>query len=157
MRHSQYLVLALALVACGSKDKDKGGDKGKSGDKGGDDKGGGASGAEAKLMLKKITDAAKEESVVNAALPSGKVGPVPAEPCCSKPDKKCKPDAALWSDPTWKKLGGFSIDEAFAFQYSYESDGKSFTAKAIGCGGAKTYTASGTMSAGKLQVDFSEE
>ena len=56
-------------------------------------------------------------------------------------------DAAAWQNPTWQALD-FSIDEPHMFRYAYESDGKTFTAKAVGdldCDGTEvTYTLTGT-------------
>ena len=136
-----YLLVALALVACGSKD-----DKGKGGGDKAGGKGGGksASSSEATIMLNKIASAAKEAKNTEGALPTGKVGPTPPEPCCKQADKKCKPDAAAWRDPVWQALG-FAVEEPFAFQYSYQGDGKDFTAKAIGCDGATSMTVTGTI------------
>lgn len=109
--------------------------------------GGGAGGTEAQLQLNKIGKNAKTAAVEQAQFPVGKVGPTPAKDCCES-GGKCAPDPAAWSDATWKALD-FSMDEAHGYQYSYESDGKTFTAKAIGCGDhAGTYTASGRMEAG---------
>ena len=44
---------------------------------------------------------------------------------------KCPVDAAAWKDPVWTALE-FSIDEPSAYHFSYESDGKTFTALAVG-------------------------
>jgi hypothetical protein len=57
----------------------------------------------------------------------------PAEPCCKGPDHKCAPvPADQWAaSDVWSKLD-FEIGEATRFQYSYESDGKTVTATAVG-------------------------
>lgn len=106
-----------------------------------------AAAGEAQLQLDRIGKKAKVSAVEQAQFPVGKVGPTPAKDCCAS-GGSCAPDAAAWADPAWKALE-FSIEEPHAFQYSYESDGKTFTAKAIGCGDhAGTWTASGHMEAG---------
>jgi hypothetical protein len=105
---------------------------------------------EAELQLNKLGKSAKVEFMVNDAFPVGKVGPTPATPCCAQPDKKCAPDPQAWADPVWQALE-FQIDEPHLFQYSYESDGKTFTATAVGdlaCDGKPTtHTATGTVTA----------
>jgi hypothetical protein len=116
--------------------------------------GGGGGGNEAQLHLNKIGKQAKVTLMEKAAFPTGKVGPTPATDCCAS-GGKCKPDAQAWADPVWKELG-FSIEEPHAFQYSYESDGKTFTAKAIGCGDAGgTWTANGVVVGGNPQIEIS--
>lgn len=42
-----------------------------------------------------------------------------------------KPKKGTWSHPTWRALN-FKIDSPHRYQYEYVSDGKSFTARAIG-------------------------
>ncbi len=115
--------------------------------------GGGAGGSEAELQLNKIGKHAKVSVIEQSQFPVGKVGPTPATDCCAAGG--CKPDAAVWGDATWKALE-FSIEETHQFQYSYESDGKTFTAKAIGCGDhAGTYTATGRIEAGNPVIQVS--
>ncbi|MBA3392649.1 MAG: hypothetical protein H0T89_08400 [Deltaproteobacteria bacterium] len=111
---------------------------------------------EAKLQLNRIGKAAKVAFIEKAAYPAGKVGPTPATPCCQQPGKQCAPVAADWAVPVWQALE-LQIDEPFRFQYSYESDGKTFTATAVGdlaCdGNLTTHTATGTVTAdGNPQV-----
>jgi hypothetical protein len=113
---------------------------------------------EAKLQLAKIGEGAKT-AFVNNEFPKGKVGPTPATPCCGEQSKQCMPTDTTWSDPVWKALG-FTVEGAFRFHYTYESDGKTFTATAtgdVGCTGkptTKTLTgkvgASGTPELSKL-------
>jgi hypothetical protein len=113
---------------------------------------------EATLMLNKLAKSAKTAFVTNAAYPTGSAGPTPATPCCAQPDKRCAPNPADWADPTWRALD-VSIDEPFRFQYSYQSDGKTFTATAVGdpaCDGKTvTHTAKGAVTAdGTPQVSM---
>ena len=112
---------------------------------------------EAKLQLDKLGKAAsataleKGAGAENRGFPVGKVGPTPAAPCCSQPSRQCTPTATMWTDPTWQALG-FTVEGAFHFQYTYESDGKTFTATAVGdvtCSGTPVTT---TLT-GKLGVD----
>lgn len=97
---------------------------------------------EAKLQLTKIGKLAATAFVTTAEYPKGKVGPTPATPCCGEASKTCTPTETTWSDPVWKALE-FSIEGAFHYQYTYESDGKTFTATATGdvaCSGKPTTT-----------------
>lgn len=97
---------------------------------------------EAKLNLSRLGKNAKVAAVTNGEFPKGKVGPTPATPCCSEQIKQCIPTDTTWSDPVWQSLD-FLVDGAFNYQYSYESDGKTFTATAtgdVGCQGKPTTT-----------------
>ncbi|MDQ3341757.1 MAG: hypothetical protein M4D80_41950 [Myxococcota bacterium] len=110
---------------------------------------------EAKLQLTSLGNRAKAVFVEKAEFPKGKVGPTPATPCCGEQIKQCIPTDATWSDPVWQALG-FTVEGAFHFQYSYESDGKTFTATAtgdIGCAGKPTTT---TLT-GKVGADGAPE
>jgi hypothetical protein len=86
---------------------------------------------EAKLHLGMIEKRAKLYFVTNNEFPRGKSGPTPVTPCCSEQIKKCISDDKMWADPVWQALE-FSVEGTFGFQYSYESDGKTFTASAVG-------------------------
>lgn len=88
---------------------------------------------EAKLHLTMLGKSAKAFFLSEGSLPAGKAGPMPAEPCCKGPDHKCAPvPADQWAaNDVWSKLD-FQIEEATRFQYSYESDGKTATATAVG-------------------------
>ncbi|MGE0867460.1 MAG: hypothetical protein AB7P03_02780 [Kofleriaceae bacterium] len=61
---------------------------------------------------------------------TGSAGPTPPAPCCSQPDQQCIAKAEDWSG-VWNDLE-FEADSPFRFQYSYTSDGKTFTATAVG-------------------------
>ena len=117
--------------------------------------GGGAGGAEAQLALHNLEKRAKMAFVEKAEFPKGKVGPTPSAACCPT---TCAPSPAAWSDPVWKELD-FTIDEPTHFQYSYDSDGKTFTATAVGdtdCDGQNaTFTLTGKLdAAGNPTVDL---
>jgi prepilin-type N-terminal cleavage/methylation domain-containing protein len=90
---------------------------------------------EAAVQLEKLKKKMIESYTTNGAFPvfTG-VGPTPATPCCQHTDKdekkRCVPKNE-WNTPEWQALE-FSLNENFYFQYSYTSDGKSFTAVAVG-------------------------
>ncbi len=97
-------------------------------------------GIEARVNLKMIGASAKSAFADQAAFPAGKVGPSPATPCCQQPGQTCAPNPADFADPVWQALH-VQLDEPSRFQYSYESDGKTFTATAVGdlaCDGTLT-------------------
>lgn len=112
---------------------------------------------EASLQLNKLGKKAKSAFVETGEFPKGKVGPTPAGPCCKGEKGKCAVDAKAWQDPAWQALE-FSIDEPSLYQYSYESDGKTFTALAVGdldCdSNSATYTLKGTVDNGNPSVNL---
>lgn len=55
----------------------------------------------------------------------------PPQRCAPNPDGRCQPNPANWQHPTWQALN-FSVDDPHYFQYEFVSDGRSFTARAIG-------------------------
>ncbi len=56
----------------------------------------------------------------------------PARRCCdSGSDGRCPVNLEQWDTPTWQALN-FAIYEPSYFQYQFVSDGRSFTARAIG-------------------------
>lgn len=88
--------------------------------------------AEAKMMLTMLGKHAETAYAEHGAFPVGKAGPAPAGPCCDGPDQRCAVADDLWaSDPVWSALG-FYIGDPTRFTYSYESDGKTATATAVG-------------------------
>lgn len=88
--------------------------------------------SEAKIQLKKLEKNAKVAFNVNAEFPKGSAPLTPKESCCTNKDAKCRSTVDDWmKQPVWQSLD-FQIDEPHLFQYSYESDGKTFTAKALG-------------------------
>lgn len=111
--------------------------------------------SEASLELRKMTRAAKTYYQVNGHYLVGKTGPTPAQPCCGLPDNRCPPTDAWTKDPLWKELE-FRIDEDTRFHYSYESDGKTFKATAVGdldCDGTSaTWNLVGTVENGTATV-----
>jgi hypothetical protein len=106
--------------------------------------------SEATTMLNRLGRHAKMAYGETTEFPKGKVGPTPAGTCCGQPNAKCPTSPADWNDPVWQELE-FSIDEPTIYQFSYESDGRSFTATATGdadCDGElATYTLTGTIDA----------
>ncbi len=115
--------------------------------------------AEARVRLKSIIRAAEVAVADTGSLPVGSVGPTPAQPCCASADKKCPVDGAQWRDEVWERLHVYE-DSPHYFQYSYKSDGKTFTASATGdvmCEGKPvTFTVSGSVVPGGLDVDTSQ-
>ena len=102
--------------------------------------------SEAALQLGRLARALKAEASANAAFPKGKVAQT--TPCCESGGTCSDPSA--WKDPMWQALD-FSIEEPHRFRYGYESDGKTFTATAIGdldCDGIEiTYRLTGSFDA----------
>lgn len=101
---------------------------------------------EAVLQLKRLERNIKLAHATNGTLPKGKVELTPGKPCCET-GGACS-DPAAWKDPVWQALD-FQIDEPHRFRYSYESNGKTFTVKAVGdldCDGTEIqYTMVGTI------------
>jgi hypothetical protein len=86
--------------------------------------------SEAELNLNKLAKNAKVNHAVEGTFVVGKVGPTPAESCCTSEGTKCT--TTEWAtNEMWTKLE-FSVDEPHYYRYSYESDGKTVTAYAIG-------------------------
>lgn len=102
---------------------------------------------EAQLYLTRIVRAAKAYSIANAKFPVGTAGLTPATDCCSGPDHKCPVDPKQWQVSPWQDLD-ISLELEHLFRYSYTSDGKTFTATAVGdldCDGtAVTWKVTGT-------------
>lgn len=119
---------------------------------------------EAVLQLNRLGKNAKVVFVETGAFPKGKVGPSPANECCygnpgTDTHGKCPVDAAVWKDPIWQALE-FEIAEPSVYRYSYESDGKTFTATAVGDADCDmklvTYTLAGSSEDGNPKVELSE-
>jgi len=85
--------------------------------------------AEATAQLRKLGTAAETHRRNKGSYPAGKADLNPATPCCTGPNQQCA--AAAWTDPVWTALR-FAIKRPTRFQYAYRSDGKTFTATAIG-------------------------
>lgn len=84
---------------------------------------------EAQRYLERLAKSAKIEWQTNVEFTKGKVGPTPATKCgCPTP---CPINAKLWDDRIWRDLE-LNVDEESRYQYTYESDGKTFKATAIG-------------------------
>lgn len=102
---------------------------------------------EADLYLMRLERAAKRYAAENNGFPRASAPLTPATPCCAGPGARCN-DPQGWATPEWRELD-FAIDEPHRFQYSYESDGKTFTARAVGdvrCdGNAVRYELRGTL------------
>ena len=114
---------------------------------------------EASLQLNKIGKNAKRAYAETSEFPRGTAPLVTAAPCCGQDMNRCQSTAKDWQHPVWQALD-FEIDEPSLFQYSYESDGKTFTAKAIGdldCDGIMiTYQLDGKAENGNPTVTLTE-
>jgi type II secretory pathway pseudopilin PulG len=85
---------------------------------------------ESDLMLSRLERAAERYAIEHDELPRGSAPLTPADSCCASPEHRCF-DVQSWQLPAWQQLD-FSIDDPHRFQYSYESDGKTFTGRAVG-------------------------
>jgi hypothetical protein len=110
---------------------------------------------EARLQLNRITKLAKVYQVSKGTFPVGNAALTPATPCCDQPQHKCQVDPSQWKSGVWNDLE-FEIDDAHLYRYSYESDGTTFTATAVGdldCDrNVATYTARGKIANGMPEV-----
>lgn len=113
--------------------------------------------SEAELQLDKIGRNARRAYNENSEFPRGKAPLTPAAPCCQGPDHHCVTGAADWQRDAWQALD-FEIDEPSLYQYSYESDGRTFTARAVGdldCDGTSaTYELRGTSENGTPKTEL---
>jgi type II secretory pathway pseudopilin PulG len=100
---------------------------------------------EADLYLMRLERTAKRYALENKTFPRRSAPLTPATPCCAGPGARCS-DPQSWATPEWLD---FAIDEPHRFQYSYESDGNTFTAHAAGDvrrdGHAVSYELRGTL------------
>jgi hypothetical protein len=115
--------------------------------------------SEASLQLNRIGKRAKMAFAEAGEFPKGKVALSPATECCASPGAKCPVDPKAWEDPVWKALE-FAVDEPSVYRYSYESDGKTFTALAVGDADCDTnmatFTLKGTVDNGNPTVELTE-
>lgn len=130
---STLLVGVLAIAACGAKEEADA-YKAKS------------QATEAKLMLNRMSKNLKAHFVEHDAFPVGKAGLSPAAPCCKNTGGKCPATSDWAKDPVWSALD-FELVEPHRFQYSYQSDGKSVLATAVG-----DLDCDGTMITYKLEM-----
>jgi len=106
--------------------------------------------SEADVQLSRLAKSATITAIEIGRFPIGQTALVPATDCCGQPNHKCQPDPKQWSASPWIELE-FTVDEPHFFRYSYSSDGKTFTARAVGdldCDSETvTYTMTGTIEA----------
>jgi|MudIll2142460700_1097286.scaffolds.fasta_scaffold03559_3 hypothetical protein len=106
--------------------------------------------SEAELHLLRLSKSAKLAAVEIGRFPIVQTALVPATECCAQPKHICQPDPQQWAASPWIELE-FTVDEPHRFRYSYQSDGKTFTARAVGdldCDTTTiTYTLTGTIEA----------
>ena len=110
---------------------------------------------EAAIQLNKLGKNAKVVYLTNSEFTKGKAAKLPAKSCCGQPQNHCEVTDDWTKDPVWQALD-FQLDEPSLFQYTYESDGKTFHAEAIGdldCDGIFiTYKLDGTSDGGNPSV-----
>ena len=115
--------------------------------------------AEAALQLNRLGKNAKTYFITSAEYPKGEAAELPEQPCCSAPDHKCPVSTAWATDKVWSALD-FTVEEPTRFQYTYHSDGATFTATAVGdldCDGkAITYTLTGSAANGNPETKLVE-
>ncbi|HTR49609.1 MAG TPA: DUF4190 domain-containing protein [Kofleriaceae bacterium] len=86
---------------------------------------------EASLQLDRLGKDAKRYFGENGEFPKGSAPLTPAKDCCGQHgDNKCVTTSADWQG-VWQQLD-FFVDEPTNYRFSYESDGKTFVAKAVG-------------------------
>jgi hypothetical protein len=112
--------------------------------------------SEAELQLNRLGKLATRHFAQAQAFPIGKTWLTPAAPCCEALDHHCPVDPKAWdAQPVWRALD-FDVSSPSLYQYSYESDGKTFTARAVGdldCDGVPaTWELKGTSEAGEAHV-----
>lgn len=116
---------------------------------------------EAELNLKAIEKSAKTEYIVEAQFPKGSVPLTPATSCCEGDNRgKCKANPANWHGvEIWDRLD-FEVTEDHYFRYSYEGDGETFVARAVGdldCDGTEvTYELRGMAVGGEPTFTLTE-
>lgn len=115
---------------------------------------------EAELQLLRLGKHARREYLELAEFPKGRTGQTPPTTCCGKPGNRCVTSFHDWvENPVWKALDFDILDQPAQFRYSYESDGKTFLATAIGdpgCDGVEvTYKLAGRVGAdGKPLIEL---
>jgi len=95
---------------------------------------------EAEVELRRLERAVRGYHIMNGELPVDRAPLTPASSCC---ERECEAAQNEFQTAAWQKFD-FAVYGRQHFQYSYESDGKSFVAKAVGdldCDGVDvTYT-----------------
>jgi type II secretory pathway pseudopilin PulG len=88
--------------------------------------------SEAELNLRAIDKALTASYAENARFPVGSVPLTPSTPCCAGPGHRCPANPSDWQGvPVWDELAFEQTRPSF-FQYAYQSDGTTFTARAVG-------------------------
>ena len=86
---------------------------------------------DAHVKLARIGAALTKYATSKHGYPVGSAPLTPSVPCCAQTGQQCAPAPDEWTHGAWQDMG-FSFDDASQFQYSYDSDGKTFTIKAVG-------------------------
>jgi hypothetical protein len=114
---------------------------------------------EAQLQLTKLGKNLRTYFITSDAFPKGKAAQLPEKACCAQPNHKCAVTKAWEKDSVWATLD-FQIDDPNQFQYTFESDGKTAKATAVGdptCSGKPvTYTLEAKAVGGNPQFTITE-
>jgi hypothetical protein len=115
---------------------------------------------EAELQLNKIGKNSKRAYLENGQFVVGRAGPTPEIACCQDSTRHCPARPERWTGNTvWTELD-FEIDEPAQAQYSYQSDGTSFIARAVEdphCdGNTLTFEAVGRVVGGQPVITVSQ-
>lgn len=117
--------------------------------------------SEAELNLEAIEKSAKTEYIVDAQFPKATAPLTPSTSCCEGGNRgKCKANPQDWNGvEAWDRLD-FEMSEDHYFRYSYESDGQTFVARAVGdldCDGTEiTYELRGMAVGGEPTFTLTE-
>jgi len=87
-------------------------------------------GAEARMNLRRIERAATAAYLANAQFPVAHEGLTPPVACCDQPKHVCD-NSSAWQTPGWLALD-VGDPTPHHFQYSYDSDGTTVDATAVG-------------------------
>lgn len=87
--------------------------------------------SEAEYHLKRLERSVKVHYSVSGELPTGSAPLTPARSCCEDPSGCYSAEDEFASSPAWRQFD-FEVYGSQDYQYSFESDGKSFRAKAVG-------------------------
>ena len=87
--------------------------------------------SEAEYNLKRLERSVRVHHAVNGDLPTGSSPLTPVRSCCDDPSRCYSAEDEFAESPAWRQLD-FEVYGSQDFQYSFEGDGKTFHAKAIG-------------------------
>jgi len=86
---------------------------------------------EAMRRLRHIAKAAELHYVMNSTFPKADTPLTPSMPCCDATGHSCVTPDEVWQQPIWLTMA-FRVEQPSSFQYSYQSDGWTYLARAVG-------------------------